>query len=91
MSFLDQIDPLKHDALEAFGAASNLAELEKCRVQFLGANGSFTALLKQLGSLSREEKPAAGKRINEAKQVLALLSSTLDSHNLINDEGRGSC
>ena len=33
-------------------------------------NGKFTALMKQLGTLSKEEKPAAGKAINAAKVEL---------------------
>lgn len=70
MSFLDQIEPLKQSALSDFNAAQSLAALDQARVQYLGANGKFTALLKQLGSLSREEKPAAGKLVNVAKGEL---------------------
>src|SRR5207247_3372669 len=34
------------------------------------AQGKFTALMKQLGALPKEEKPAAGKAINTAKAEL---------------------
>jgi phenylalanyl-tRNA synthetase alpha chain len=70
MSFLDQIEPLKQSAIADFNAAQNLAALDQTRVQYLGANGKFTALLKQLGTLPKEEKPAAGKLINVAKAEL---------------------
>ncbi len=70
MSFLDQIEPLKQGALAEFAAAQSLAALEQARVQHLGANGRFTALLKQLGALAKEEKPAAGKLVNLAKNEL---------------------
>src|SRR2546426_912899 len=70
MGFLDQIEPLKQSALEELRAAPDLAALEQARVQFLGSNGRFTALLKQLGALSKDEKPAAGKAINTAKAEL---------------------
>jgi phenylalanyl-tRNA synthetase alpha chain len=70
MSFLDQIEPLKQSALADFNAAPNLAALDQARVQYLGANGKFTALLKQLGTLPKEEKPAAGKLVNVAKTEL---------------------
>lgn len=70
MSFLDQIEPLKQSALAEFNSAQNLAALDQARVQYLGANGKFTALLKQLGALPKEEKPAAGKLINVAKNEL---------------------
>ncbi len=67
MKFLDQIEPLKQSALAELKAAADLAALEQARVGFLGSNGKFTALMKQLGALPREEKPAAGKAVNTAK------------------------
>ena len=60
--FLDQIEPLKQAGLAELGAAMDLAALEQARVNYLGARGKFTALMKQLGSLPKEEKPAAGKK-----------------------------
>jgi len=68
--FLDQIEPLKQAALTELRAAGDLAALEQARVNYLGSHGKFTALLKQLGSLSKEEKPAAGKAVNVAKVEL---------------------
>ena len=70
MTLLDQIDPLKQAALAEFAAAADLAALEQAKVAYLGGNGKFTALLKQLGTLPKEEKPAAGKLINVAKAEL---------------------
>lgn len=67
MSFLNQIEPLKQDALAKLAAAPNSSSLEAARVAILGSNGQFTALLKQLGSLPREDRPSAGKLINDAK------------------------
>ena len=54
----------------AAGGAPDLAALEQARVNYLGSNGKFTALMKQLGTLAKEEKPAAGKAINSAKVEL---------------------
>jgi len=68
--FIDQIEPLREAALAEFRAAADLAALEQARVNSLGANGKFTALLKQLGALPKEEKPAAGKAVNAAKAAL---------------------
>ena len=76
MPFLDQVDPVRLEALEAFKNAADLAALEQARVQFIGANGKFTALVKQIASLSKEEKPAAGKLINVAKVELEAASQT---------------
>jgi phenylalanyl-tRNA synthetase alpha chain len=69
-TFLEQIQPLKTSALAELQAASDLAALELARVNYLGANGKFTALMKQLGTLPREEKPAAGKLVNQSKAEL---------------------
>ena len=68
--FLDQLEPVKQAALQELGAARDLAALDQARVNYLGANGKFTAFMKQLGTLPKEEKPAAGKAINAAKLEL---------------------
>src|SRR5215470_16512906 len=68
--FLEEIEPLKAAALAEFVSAADLSGLEQARVNFLGSHGKFTALMKQLGTLSKEEKPAAGKAINTAKTAL---------------------
>ncbi len=69
-SFLDQVEPLKQAALAEWRAATDLAALEQLRTAYLGANGRFTALMKQLATLPKEERPAAGKLINQAKTEL---------------------
>jgi phenylalanyl-tRNA synthetase alpha chain len=67
---IDQIEPLKQTAIAELKSAPDLAALEQTKGAWLGANGKFTALMKQLGTLSKEEKPAAGKLINAAKIAL---------------------
>jgi phenylalanyl-tRNA synthetase alpha chain len=64
---IEQIEPLKQAALADLKAASDLAALEQTKGAWIGANGKFTTLMKQLGTLPKEEKPAAGKAINAAK------------------------
>ena len=44
--------------------------LDQVRIDYLGRKGRLTGLLKQLGKLSVEERPAAGEAINNAKQTL---------------------
>jgi phenylalanyl-tRNA synthetase alpha chain len=70
MGLLDDIEPLKQAALAEFGAATDLPALEQIKGAYLGGAGKFTGLMKQLGTLSKEEKPAAGKLINAAKVEL---------------------
>jgi phenylalanyl-tRNA synthetase alpha chain len=70
MSLLNEIGPLKQAALNELKAAADLAALEQTKGAWIGPHGKFTALMKQLGTLSKEEKPAAGKLINAAKVEL---------------------
>src|SRR4051794_3557013 len=70
MSLLNDIEPLKQAALAEMNAAQDLATLERTKGSFIGPQGKFTALMKQLGTLSKEERPAAGKLINQAKTEL---------------------
>jgi phenylalanyl-tRNA synthetase alpha chain len=65
-----EIESLKQAALAEFNAAAELKALEQAKVDYLGSHGKFTALLKSLGGLPREERPAAGKLINQAKVEL---------------------
>jgi phenylalanyl-tRNA synthetase alpha chain len=59
---------LLRQALEEVTASDTLAALDEVRVRWLGKKGAFTEQLKALGVLSAAERPAAGARINEAKQ-----------------------
>ncbi len=63
-------ESLLAEALQAIEAASDERALDGLRVQYLGKKGSFTDLLKSLGKLPAEERPAAGEGINRAKNQL---------------------
>src|SRR5882724_4945203 len=67
MALIDEIETLKQAAVAHLGTAPDVAALEQTKGAWIGPNGKFTALMKQLGTLSKEEKPAAGKLINAAK------------------------
>ena len=70
MSFIAEIESLKQTALAELKGAPDLAALEQTKGAWIGPNGKFTALMKQMGTLPKEEKPAAGKAINAAKTQL---------------------
>jgi phenylalanyl-tRNA synthetase alpha chain len=72
---MDDLNALAQQAKEAISAADDNASLEQLRVDFLGKKGQITALLKGLGKLSAEERPAAGAEINVIKQELQGLIS----------------
>jgi len=70
---LEHIDPTAQEALSALENASDLQTLDQARVRYLGVNGQFTALLKKMGSLPKEDRPKAGVQINQAKKKLEAL------------------
>lgn len=49
---------------------SSRQELESLRVQILGKKGELTAILKQMGSLSPEERPIMGQKANEVRAFI---------------------
>jgi len=65
---MQHLKQLVTDGLGAVAQAADEAALDQVRVQYLGKKGELTQQLKSLGKLSAEERPAAGAKINEAKQ-----------------------
>ena len=55
-----QLEDIKSRALASLDAAVSPPDLEELRVKFLGKKGELTALLKQMGKLSPEERPVMG-------------------------------
>jgi len=69
--FLHELDELAAAGGAVLGGAADQAALETARVEFLGAkSGRLKTLQKGLGSVAGSDKPAAGKRFNEVKQLL---------------------
>ncbi|MFN7270866.1 MAG: phenylalanine--tRNA ligase subunit alpha [Gammaproteobacteria bacterium] len=62
------LESLTRSALDEVAASKTLAALDEVRVRWLGKKGLLTEQLKSLGALPAAERPAAGARINEAKQ-----------------------
>ncbi|MBT7275624.1 MAG: phenylalanine--tRNA ligase subunit alpha [Woeseiaceae bacterium] len=54
-------------SLEKVNNATDIKTLDSIRVTYVGKKGEFTNSLKKLGTLSPEERPAAGESINKAK------------------------
>lgn len=67
---MEQLQQILDQALQQFAVISDEAELEQVKARYLGKEGSLTALLKGLGKLSNEERPAAGAKINVVKQQI---------------------
>jgi phenylalanyl-tRNA synthetase alpha chain len=67
---LADLTALAQEALAEVAACGDLAALDEARVRWLGKKGALTEQLKALGTLPAAERPAAGARINEAKEQL---------------------
>ena len=66
----EQLANIRAQALSAFESAQDLAALDELRVKYLGKKGELTAVLKQMGKLSAEERPAMGQLANEVRAAL---------------------
>lgn len=67
---MNDLSGLTQQALAAVTASASLAALDAVRVDWLGKKGALTEQLKSLGGLPAGDRPAAGARINEAKQAV---------------------
>lgn len=65
---MNDIKTLTAEAIEKVSETIKLDALDAVRVQYLGKKGSITGLMKQIGSLSPEERKTFGASVNEAKQ-----------------------
>ena len=66
----EQLEKIKQEALSALIGAKESAELEALRVKYLGKKGELTAVLKQMGKLSAEERPVIGQLANDVREKL---------------------
>lgn len=68
---IDELRKLQRDALAAIREARDAADLERIRVRYLGRReGRLSRLLRGLGRLGAQERPAAGAAANRAKRSL---------------------
>lgn len=64
------LESIRKTADELITAAEDSAALETLRVRFLGKKGELTAILKQMGGLSEQERPVIGALANEVRESI---------------------
>ncbi len=64
------LEQIKTAAVEALEKCDNLKALEELKVKYLGKKGELTAILKQMGKLSAEERPVIGQLANEVRSTI---------------------
>jgi|DewCreStandDraft_4_1066084.scaffolds.fasta_scaffold38066_2 phenylalanyl-tRNA synthetase alpha chain len=65
---MDELDALVQQLLAEVAEAASSEALHRVEVRALGSKGAIQAQLRSIGSLPKEERPAFGARVNEAKQ-----------------------
>jgi len=87
---MDELTPLLQEAAARIEAAASPAEIEAVEVEFLGRKGGrVSGLLRGLGALPPEERPAFGQRVNALKEELtARLQSRRAALEAAASEGR---
>ena len=82
----EQLNEIRQKAISRLENSDTLAALEELRLQFLGKKGEVTALLKQMGKLSPEERPVMGQLANQVRAdiegMLAERKQELEAHAL---------
>lgn len=69
-ALLADMNGLSVRADEAFANAASVEALEEVRLEFLGKKGVLAELNRRFGTVSVEEKPAAGKALNTHKEAI---------------------
>ena len=69
----EQLQRLKAEAEEALHAIGDKADLEEFRVKFLGRKGLLSSTMKQLGKVSKEDRPRLGQLANTIKKGVEAL------------------
>lgn len=66
----EKIIEIKEEALKAIKEAKDDQSLQNIRVNILGKKGELTLLLREMGKLSKEERPIMGKLANEVRDEI---------------------
>jgi phenylalanyl-tRNA synthetase alpha chain len=74
----DQLTALLAQAAAEFPALASRPAFEAAKARYVGPHGALTALMKLMGAVPKEQRPAMGRLINEAKaQLQAQLDAAL--------------
>ena len=80
MDMQEQLRKIQEDAQAQLAQISDKPGLDALKVRLMGKKGELTALLRGMGQLSPEERPAAGQMINDAREKMtAMLEEKLSA------------
>ena len=68
----EQLQKIKEEAVAAISSAQ--ADIEALRVKYLGKKGELTSVLRQMGSLSAEERQIGGLGILLVRELMDVIN-----------------
>jgi len=89
----NELQSLETEAKEQLAQLSGIDQLEEFRIRYLGRKGRFTAIMRQLGTVSAEERPRLGQLANTVKKEIEKLfeeKSTSDTSSSGTDRRNGT-
>jgi phenylalanyl-tRNA synthetase alpha chain len=66
----DQIEAIKSAVAEQVSKSQAVQDVQDIRVKYLGKKGELTAVMKELGKLSKEDRPKVGQIVNSARETI---------------------
>lgn len=66
----EMLEQIKARAMQELNEAADMTQLENLRIRLLGKKGELTAVLKQMGKLSAEERPVMGQLANTVRAAI---------------------
>lgn len=66
----EQLNALQESGLAELDAAAGEEALQEVKVKYLGKKGALTALMKGIGALAPEDRPAVGNLVNAVRDLL---------------------
>lgn len=75
----EKIEQIKNMATEEINSVEKLKDLNDVRVKYLGKKGELTLILREMGKLSKEERPVIGSIVNETRDLLENLISNKEA------------
>lgn len=84
-SILEQLTELNTTAIKAIADTNSLDDLEQLRLKYLGKKGELSQILRGMGKLSPEERPAVGSQANVVKSEVQI-SLEERKHDLLQEQ-----
>lgn len=66
----EDLEAIRQKVSDDLKGVNEQKPLDDLRVKYLGKKGELTAILKQMGKLSAEERPAVGQKANEIRSFI---------------------